>query len=271
MINHKHKDRLFNFIFGSEENKQWTLSLYNAVSHSCHTNLDDIQITTMDDVIYMGMKNDVSFIITNIMNIYEQQSTFNPNMPLRKLMYAARLYDKYIHDNKLNIYSTSLLQLPVPKLVTFYNGQTNKDDMVLELVDAFKESIEMSEVTPDISVKVRMININYGRNKELQEACRPLAEYAWFIENIRKYGKTMDLKTAVGKTLDDMPDNFEIKQFLIGNRAEVTQMCITEYNEEETMQMFREEGRKEGREEGRKEGKILEQWKSCVLSTAMMK
>ncbi len=109
MINTEHKDRLFCFLFGSERNRQWTLDLYNAVNHSAYTNPDDIQITTMDDVIYMGMKNDISFLITNKMNIYEQQSTFNPNMPLRKLMYAARLYDKYIHANKLNIYGTKEL------------------------------------------------------------------------------------------------------------------------------------------------------------------
>lgn len=75
MINAEHKDRLFCFIFGREENRHWTLSLYNAVNHSSHTDPDLIEITTMDDVLYMGMKNDVSFIISNTMSIYEQQST----------------------------------------------------------------------------------------------------------------------------------------------------------------------------------------------------
>ena len=44
-------------------------------------------------------------------------------------------------------------------------------------------------------------------------------------------------------------------------KAEVKQMCITEYHEAETMEQFREEGREEGRkeghEEGREEGEIL--------------
>ena len=83
MINTKHKDRLFCFLFGREENKKWTLSLYNAVNGSSLTDPDMIRITTMGDILYMGMKNDVSFIIETIMNLYEQQSTYNPNMPVR--------------------------------------------------------------------------------------------------------------------------------------------------------------------------------------------
>ena len=138
MINTKHKDRLFCFLFGREENKKWTLSLYNAVNRSSHTDPDSIQITTMEDVLYMGMKNDVSFIITDIMSIYEQQATYNPNMPVRELMYAAKLYDKYIHENKLNIYGDTLIALPIPKLVVFYNVQDNCGDRVLELKDAFQ-------------------------------------------------------------------------------------------------------------------------------------
>jgi len=262
MINREHKDRLFCFLFGREENKEWTLSLYNAVSRSCHTDPDDIHITTMENVLYMGMKNDVSFIITNIMNIYEQQSTFNPNMPIRGLMYAARLYDKYIHDSELNIYGSELIPLPVPKLVTFYNGRTEKEDMYLELGDAFQagkagqgnRSGAAADAEPDIKVRVRMVNINYGHNQELMEACEPLGEYAWLVGQIRENDRAMEIDKAVDKAIDDMPEGFKIKKFLVGNRAEVKQMCITEYNEAETMEMFKKEGHREGRKEGRKEG-----------------
>ena len=114
MINTKYKDRLFTFIFGNAERKEWTLSLYNAVNGSSYTNPDDIMFMTMDDVLYMGMKNDLSFLVTDLANMYEQQSTYNPNMPVRKLMYAARMYDRYIHLHKLNIYSTKQVRLPVP-------------------------------------------------------------------------------------------------------------------------------------------------------------
>lgn len=272
MINTKHKDRLFCFLFGREENKRWTLSLYNAVNRSSHTDPDSIQITTMEDILYMGMKNDVSFIITDIMSIYEQQATYNPNMPVRELMYAAKLYDKYIHENKLNIYGDTLVALPIPKLVVFYNGQDNYRDRILELKDAFRAGKEKpdsktearaeesrksepyeknkEEMEPDIAVRVRMLNINYGQNKELLDTCRPLGEYAWLIQRIREYSRHMDIEEAVDQAINELPEDFEIRSFLIGHRAEVKSMCITEYNEEETMQLFKEQGREEGREEG---------------------
>ena len=270
MINTKHKDRLFCFLFGREENKKWTLSLYNAVNRSSHTDPDSIRITTMEDVLYMGMKNDASFIITDIMSIYEQQATYNPNMPVRELMYAAKLYDKYIHENKLNIYGDTLVALPIPKLVVFYNGQDNYMDRILELKDAFRAGKEKQnpgdteaeesrkpdpdgrskEMEPDIAVRVRMLNINYGQNKELMDACKPLGEYAWLIQRIREYSKHKDIEEAVDQAIDELPEDFEIRPFLVGHRAEVKSMCITEYNEEETMLLFKEQGREEGREEG---------------------
>ncbi len=247
MINTKYKDRLFSFIFGRPERKEWTLSLYNAVNGSSHTDPEDIEIMTMEDILYMGMKNDMSFLITDTANMYEQQSTYNPNMPVRKLMYAARLYDRYIHMNRLNIYSTKQIRLPVPKLVTFYNGMEEREDDILELKDAFlTEDGKPAEAESDIQVRVRMININYGKNKELMEACRPLSEYAWFIAEIRRNNQGMDIESAVDSALEAMPEEFGLKKFLVANKAEVKQMCITEYNEAETMEQFREEGREEG-------------------------
>lgn len=254
MINTEHKDRLFGFIFGREENKKWTLSLYNAVNGSAYTDPDMIQITTMEDVLYMGMKNDVSFLIADTMNIHEQQSTYNPNMPVRELMYAAKLYDKYIHEHKLNIYGDTLVHLPIPKLVVFYNGIRNRRDKVLELKDAFEpkktkkgnkknktDKIKKKEMDPDIAVKVRMVNINYGQNKELMEACKPLEEYAWLVQRIRKYREKFSIEEAVDQAINDIPKDFEIRRFLIGHRAEVKDMCITEYNEAETMELFKKQ------------------------------
>lgn len=258
MINTRYKDRLFSFIFGRPERKGWTLSLYNAVNGSSYTNPEDIEIMTIEDVLYMGMKNDMAFLLTDIANMYERQSTYNPNMPVRKLMYAARFYDKYIHMNKLNIYSTKQIWLPVPKLVTFYNGKTEQEDAILELKDAFRtKDGRPVDAESDIQVHVRMININYGRNKKLMSACRPLLEYAWFVEEIRKNNEYMDIETAVDSALDAMPEEFELKKLLIANKAEVKQMCITEYNEAETMEQFREEGKEEGREENREETAII--------------
>ena len=269
MVNKEHKDRLFSFLFGSEANKQWTLSLYNAVNGTSFTEPEDIRFTTIDNAVYMGMKNDVSFILFYVMNIYEQQSSYNPNMPVRQLMYAGKLYDKYIQMNRLNIYGKKIVKLPLPKLVTFYNGTEGQGDKFLSLSDACecdKEGLE-----PDIEVKVRMLNINYGKNIKLMEDCKPLAEYSWLVEQIRENKMAgVEIEEAVDQAIDDMPKDYVIRPFLVGNRAEVKDMCITEYNEAETMEMFREEGRIEGRMEGQIEGRIEGEGKFARLVSMLL-
>lgn len=173
----KYKDRLFNFIFGSEENKAWTLSLYNAINGSNYTDPEAIEITTIKEIMYLGMHNDVSFLISEEMDLMEQQSSFNPNMPLRLMQYAGNLYEKYIIGRKLNKYGKALIKLPAPKLVVFYNGtDEQEDETILKLSDSFPEGADF-----DIEVKVRMLNVNYGRNRKLLEACKPLGGYAWIV------------------------------------------------------------------------------------------
>lgn len=256
MENRMYKDRLFNFLFGSEENKAWTLSLYNAVNKSAYTDPSAIEITTIREVMYLGMHNDISFLILETMNLYEQQSTYNPNMPVRFLEYAGNLYDKYMKQRRLNKYGGALLSLPAPRFVVFYNGTAEQpDEKLLRLSDSFPDAEEY-----DIEVKVRMLNVNYGRNRALLEACKPLDEYAWLVaeirgEKARNKGESID--SAVDRAISAMPDDYLIKPFLQAHRAEVRGMLLTEYDEAETMELFKDEGRREGRREGLKEGILL--------------
>ena len=250
--NREYKDRLFKFIFGNPENKEWTLSLYNAVNGSSYTNPDDIKLTTLENVVYMNMKNDVSFLIADTMSFYEQQSSFNPNMPMRFFVYAGMVYSRYIETSQeYRKYSSKQQKAPTPKCICFYNGTSEKDDKtILKLSDSFDSE-------SDIEVVVTMINVNYGHNKELMEACKPLEEYAFFIDRVRMYQKDSDnLEEAIDKAVEDLPDNSMIKQFLMINKAEVKRMCITEYNEERTLNETREEGREEGIVEGVKQGSL---------------
>lgn len=290
--NREYKSRLFSFLFGREENKRWTLSLYNAIHGTTYKDPSCITINTIGDVVYMGMKNDLSILVSETagfyksMELYEQQSSYNPNMPVREFMYAGKLYDKFIRSSRLNLYGRKLLPLPLPKLVVFYNGEGDtEDEAVLRLSDAFREEIRQNilrrhgggngldqaqaaseaekifqEASPDIEVRVRMVNINYGHSKKILAACRPLKEYAWFAAQVRKeladarnsmQGEPMEIGHAIDNAINKMPDGFEIKQFVTANRAEVKDMCLTEYNEAETMEMLREEGRQEGRQESR--------------------
>ena len=137
-VNPKYKDRVFKFIFGNPANKEWTLSLYNSVNGSNHSNPDDIRFNTIDDAVYMEMKNDVSFIILDEINLWEHQSSFNPNMPMRFLSYGSRLYDNYIVTSEYSRFSSKLQPLPKPNCICFYNGTAEQPEkQILKLSDAF--------------------------------------------------------------------------------------------------------------------------------------
>ena len=237
------------------------MSLYNAINGSNYTDPEAIQITTIKGVLYLGMQNDISFLISMVMSLYEQQSSFNPNMPLRMLQYVGNLYEKYTVENKLNKYGSTLLTLPVPKLVVFYNGTAEQpDEMILKLSDSFPPGVE-----GDVEVRVRMLNVNYGRNQKLLETCRPLGEYAWLVEEVRKNKEQKGIESAIDKAISDMPDDFVIKPFLMAHRSEVKGMLLTEYDEAEAMERFREDGWREGRLEGQ-----LERAKQAALNLLKM-
>lgn len=245
-VNEKYKDRIFKSLFGNPEHKDWTLALYNAVNNSQYTNPNDIQFNTIDDALFVGLQNDVSFIFMFELNLWEHQSTFDPNMPVRFLRHYAQVLEKHIVLSHYNPFSTKLQRLPRPRFVCFYNGTKKQPEQVtLKLSDAFGISSEES----DIEVKVTMININYGKNQKLLEACKPLKEYAWLVETIRQHQKEKNnLEVAIDLTIDEMPKDFVIRNFIIGNRAEVKKMLLTEWNEQEMLQRDRDEVRMDERQ-----------------------
>ena len=234
MINNEHKDRVFKFLFGNPENREWTLNLYNAINNSTYDNPNDIQLNTIEDAVYLGMKNDVSFIIMNELNLWEHQSSYNPNMPMRFFIYAAKLYEKYIANSEYYQYSSSLQSAPRPKCICFYNGIANQPEKkVLKLSEAFGGEA-------DIEVKVTMLNINYGMNAELMKLCKPLEEYSWLVDTIRRLQKIKDnLEKAIDEAISIMPDDFLIKKFLLSNKAEVKGMFLTEWDQEKVLEQER--------------------------------
>lgn len=248
-INNKYKDRLFCLLFADKKN---ILSLYNALNHSNYSNSEDIEITTIEDAIYIKMKNDVSFLIDSYLSLWEQQSTFNPNMPIRGLLYFGNLYDAYIDTKELNIYGSKLIKIPTPKYIVFYNGSIEKDGIIkLKLSDAFMQE----DKTGQFEWTATMINLNQGKNLELLNACKVLSDYVTLIETIRKYQRLgKNIEDAVDYAIDECISKNILAEFLKKHRAEVRGMCITEYNEKVFVNGIREEGREEGIQEGIKEG-----------------
>ena len=245
--NIKFKDRLFRFIFGREENKDKILSLYNAVNGTSYTDKDAIRIYTIDDIIYIDMKNDVALIFDSHMDLWEHQSSINPNMPLRGLMYFGKLYDKYITERKLNIYGSRLLKIPTPRYVVFYNGEADAAPVTkLRLSDAF----EVPDTENGFEWTAVMYNLNPGKNEALLDACQPLRDYMILTNKIRELRDSgMEPEEAIDAGVVYCIDNNIMADMLLAHRAEVVDMCLTEYNEKVFVDGIKEEGREEGRKE----------------------
>ena len=227
-----YKDRLFRMIFNDKEK---LLELYNAMNRSDYTDASELQVVTLENAIYLSMKNDVAYVLHDELFLYEQQSTKNANMPLRCLFYASDTYSVLVKDK--NIYGTKMLPLPSPTFVVFYNGKQKMDEEgELRLSDAFVKKQEV----PNLEVIVKVKNINMGNSRELFEKCRPMRDYMIFVDKVRRYSQEQTIRECMEE--DVMAD------FLKRNRAEVVKMCLYEYDEERQREFDREEGREEGRD-----------------------
>lgn len=253
-INPKYKDRLFCLIFGDTEHRGNIISLYNALNGTEYDDSEDIKVTTIDDVIYINMKNDVSFIIDSYMSLFEQQSSINPNMPLRGFLYFGNLYNSYITENKLNLYGRTLLKIPTPQYYVLYNGSDEAPASTeLKLSDAFVQSSPAGK----FEWTAVFINLNKGKNDDLLDKCKPLSGYMKLINAIRENeANGMDIKQAIDEAVQFCINDNEnvLGEFLRIHRSEVLSVCLTEFNQEIYTESVKEEGRIEGRIEGRAEG-----------------
>lgn len=243
-----YKDTVFRMIFREKEN---LLSLYNALNGTAYEETDSLKITTLENAVYMNYKNDISFVFDFELMLYEHQSTCNPNMPLRDLLYVTRVLQNRIKDE--NLYSKSLIRIPAPRFVVFYNGTDfQPEQQILYLSDAF----EKKQDKPSLELSVIVYNINLGYNLELLEACHLLKEYAQYVAQVRTYAAKMPLQEAVEKAVDECIESGILSEFLAKNRAEAIAVSIFEYDEEKHMKSERKEWREIGYREGREEGII---------------
>lgn len=255
-VNREYKDTMFRMIF---REKKELLSLYNAVNNSDYQKEEDLQIVTLENAVYMNVKNDLAFLIDFHLHLYEHQSSYNPNMPLRDLFYVSREYQKLVESR--SIYTSSVVKIPAPRFITFYNGADDMPETVfLKLSDAYYTE----EKEPALELKVIMLNLNMGNNRKLLENCRTLKEYMQYVERVRSYAgqQDMTLETAVERAVDECIKENILADFLRRNRAEAIYMSIFEYDEEKELALIRKDeynagvkaGKKEGINEGKKEG-----------------
>ena len=251
-FNRQYQDRLFKAIFGREEHKDWLLSLYNALNGSSYTDPSAIEINTIEGIIYVTMKNDISFLIDSQINLYEQQSSYNPNMPLRGLMYFAELYQKHLTKQDRDLFTTALVKIPTPNFVVFYNGSRDMPDVTkLRLSEAF----EIPAENGDFEWTATMLNINAGRNKTLLQKCKPLYYYSCYVDRVKTNVRSgMTKENAVSEAVNFAIQNDFLDGYFKIQKAEVLNMSLTEFDQEAYDRHRFNEGKEAGIAEGKEIG-----------------
>ena len=254
--NRKYKDSLFRFIFNS---KEAALSLYNAINDSDYHETDAMEFYTMNDFLYMGMKNDLSFLLDWNLNMFEHQSSYNPNMPLRGLIYTSAALKKFIEKNRLDMYSSKLLTIPVPRYYVFYNGlKKAADEVILKLTDSMAGT-NASKVS-SAEFTAHMININAGHSAKIMERCPLLHQYSLFVAALRKkISDGLSLGDAIEETITECIEKGILAAILREHRAEVTDMLFKEYDSAAHIASEKEISYEEGLQDGREEGRRSEQ------------
>ena len=241
----KYKDNVFCMLYRDKKN---LLELYNALNDSNYTNVDDLEVTTLKDGSYMKYKNDASFVLNMSLYMFEQQSSKNENMPLRFLHYLSDVY-REMFGNEL-LHRKTMMKIPVPYFVTFYNGKEKWDRDKLTLAEMFEKHVD----NPQIDLQVKVIDIN--GDAEILKKCKSLRDYMTFVEKVRKKtdDEKINVREAVIQAIDECIEENILVDFFKEHREEIVEVSIYDYEEEKVRKTLADEAREEGLAEGIKEG-----------------
>ena len=245
-VRRQHKDTVFRMLF---KEKTRLLELFNAINNTDITDENEIEITTLENAIYMTTKNDISCVVDMRLSLFEHQSTVNPNMPLRDLDYVSKCFSRYV--TKRDLYSGKKVILPNPKFVVFYNGLEEQPQVkMMRLSDLYAHR----EDNPNLELVVVQYNINSSKDAEILKQCQTLKEYSQFIDCIRKHQEHSDNDTAVGRAIDECIDKGILEDFLRANRAEVEAVSVYEFDEKLHEDTIKEIAYSEGYAKGEESG-----------------
>lgn len=258
MANKEYKSDVFSMLL---QDKKRAMEIYNAINGTDYDDPELVEMTTLDDKSFsLTVRNDASFILDANLSLYEHQSTYCPNMPLRDLLYFASIIQKQIKAQKRDIYGGRILKIPVPHFVVFYNGKENAPDQYdLRLSDAFEKETK----NPEIELVCHVYNINSGKNTPLLSKCQTLREYMYFVDMVRKNNEISgNLEDAIEKAINQCMEENVLRDFLAQHREEVMHVMTLDYTFERRLEMQRaeaiEDGERIGKEIG-KEEKLSEQ------------
>ena len=294
----QYKDNVFCLLYRDKNN---LLDLYNGLNDTNYTNVNDLTVTTLKGGIYMKYKNDASFVFGQDLYMFEQQSSRNPNMPLRFLHYLSDVY-RQMYTNS-DLHRSTMLKIPVPHFVTFYNGkQPLEAESTLRLSDMYEKKMDC----PELELVVRVININtdaiinkklldteknniingtnqsdefhnsnnkvssdntnsFTYSSEFLSKCETLKDYMTFVNKVRVKTDVdkIDIRTAVIEAVDECIAENVLSDFFKNHREEVITVSIYEYDEEGHLEIVKEEGRQLGIAEGRQLG-LAEGKQLCI-------
>ena len=253
--NTQYKSSLFSFLFSNPDTLR---ELYCALEGVTLSPDVPVIINTLNDVLFMDRVNDISFEIGGkLVVLLEHQSTLNPNMALRLLLYIARVYEKIIQDKR--IYSSKKIPVPRPEFFVLYKGlEPYPEENVLKLSEAFESTVPLGlpeKEDPSLELIVKVININEGKNEMIAQKCQTLAQYSVFVAKVREYEKEgYARQEAVKKTVIYCRTYDILKEFLEQNSNEVMNMLLTEWNWNDAKEVWQNEAREEGLQSGLQKG-----------------
>lgn len=254
MANKEYKSDVFSMLL---QDKKRAMEIYNAINGTDYDDPELVEMTTLDDKSFsLTVRNDASFILDANLSLYEHQSTYCPNMPLRDLLYFASIIQKQIKAQKRDIYGGRILKIPVPHFVVFYNGKEDAPDQYdLRLSDAFEKETK----NPEIELVCHVYNINNGKNVPLLSKCQTLREYMYFVDMVRKNNEISgNLEDAIEKAINQCMEENVLRDFLAQHREEVMHVMTLDYTFERRLEMQRAEAIEDGERIG-KEEKLSEQ------------
>ncbi len=248
MSEREYKSTVFTMLLEEPEN---ALQIYNGLNGTDYTDLSLIETAVLDSAILLSVRNDAAFIVGNDINLYEHQSTYNPNMAIRQLIYYSHILEGTVE--KRDLYARKRITIPNPHFVVFYNGV---DKRPAYEVQKLSDSFAKSEVTPELELICGVYNINPGYNDDLLSKCPALFGYTEYVERVRK-GKQAGKndKDAVNNAIDSCINDGILSDFFRRRRNEVTNSTMIDMTWEVREKLIREEEREEGREEGLEEGR----------------
>ena len=217
------------------EDRRNALQVYNALNNTEYDDPELVEVRTLDKGVSLSVRNDAAIVVDSVLSLYEHQSTVCPNMPLRQLFYVSNTLRKIVKNE--NLFGSSLVKIPVPKFVVFYNGEAKQPAVQeLRLSDAFEKKTER----PELELFCKVYNINPGMNDELLSRCRVLDEYMIFVNYVREYRKKYgndELKTAIEVAIDRCIKEGVLVDFFRKRREEVMKAMELDFTFERQIEL----------------------------------